>query len=375
MTGAFWRSAGKDLVRPLVARGVAVIPGVVLALALAACASAAVAQPAAGDAAPASAPGHGSFSCRGTAARHGGPRAYVAGRAALTPVDLVTGKPGRPLLSADDPIAIAISADGRTAYAGTPYSVVPINVATNAVGKPIAVPAGAENIAIAPDGRIAYAAGDGGITPIFLSTCATGRVIAIPSGLELVTLIAVTPDGRTAYLAGNLESNNDGQPGGGPGILRVDLVHGIAGRFLPTSGFYAAAVAPNGQMAYLSAGKAVIPVSLVTGKAGKPISIPGAFTGPMVITANGRTGYVGGLKPLTPGGGEVIPVNLTTGTAEAPIHVPSYPFSIEDIVISANGRAAYATDLTSLVPVQLASRTAGKPITLPDGGYNLAVTG
>jgi DNA-binding beta-propeller fold protein YncE len=310
---------------------------------------------------------HGGFSCRSPEPRHSGAKAYVSGNA-LTPVDLATGKAGKPLPSLADTIAIAISPDGRTAYAGTPYSVVPIDTTTNAVGTPIATPAGAASIAISPDGRTAYAAGSGGITPIFLRTCTAGRVIATP-WLAFTGPIAITPDGRTAYLAGSLERDS-GQDS--PGYFRVDLARGDAGEFLPAPGEFAA-IAPDLRTAYIAAGPSVIPFSLVTGKAGKPIAMPGLGAGPIAITPDGHTAYVGILKPQTPSAGTVVPVDLAADTAGTPIHVPTYPYSIFAIAITADGRTAYATNLVSVMPIQLATRKAGRPITMP-GAASIAIT-
>ena len=384
MTGSAWHAAGIGWAGALGAgrlartgyvvsrprRWMPVIPAAALACVLAACA-AAVAPPAAESAARGPAQSHGGFSCRGQVPRHRSAKAYVICNTALSPVDLATGKVGKRLLSSADPLAIVMSPDGRTAYAGTASSVVPVNVATNAVGKPIATPAGAESIAISPGGRTAYAAGSGGITAISLSTCTVGRVIAT-HGLSLLGPIAIAPNGRTAYLAGYLDSA-DGQTQT-PGFLRVDLARGIAGKFLPVPGMDAAAVAPNGRMAYVTSGRFLIPVSLVTGKAGRPIKTPGLGGGSIAITPNGRTAYVGNLKPQAPDAGIVTPVNLAAGTAGKPIHVPSYPYSIIDIAITANARTAYAVSLASVIPINLKTRKAAKPITMPDGAYFIAIT-
>jgi hypothetical protein len=347
---------------------VAVIIGVALACVLAACG----ASSAAVDVARGPVPPHGGF-CRGPVLRHGHAKAYVIGSNGLTAVDLATGKTGKPLLSRADPKAIAISPDGRTAYAGTAYSVVPIDVTTNAVGQPIPTPAGAESIAISPDGRMAYASGGSGITPISLRTCTAGRVIATPQ-LLLYGPIAITPDGRTAYLAGTTEDDNGAT--GPSGFLRVDLTRGIAGKLLPTPAFDAAAVTPDGRTGYIAGGQSVVPVNLATGKAGKPIKVPGLLgVGSIAISPDGHTAYVGNVKPETPNAGVVVPVDLATGTAERPIHVPSYPVSIIDIAITADGRTAYVPNEASVIPVHLATGRAGKPIKMPDGGaYFIAVT-
>jgi hypothetical protein len=63
----------------------------------------------------------------------------------------------------------------------------------------------------------------------------------------------------------------------------------------------------------------------------------------------------------------VVPVDLVTGTARTAIGVPSYPFSITDIVIAGDGRTAYAAANSSVIPIDLTTRTAAKPIALPAG--------
>jgi DNA-binding beta-propeller fold protein YncE len=348
----------------------AVIPAAVLACVPAACMSPA-SRPTAGDSGHASA--HGSFSCRGSAPRHHAAEAFVVGRTALTPVDLATGKAGRPLSSPADPIGFAISPDGRTAYAGTDESVIPIDITTDAVGEPIATPAGAEFLAITPDGRMAYAAGNGndaGITPIFLHTCTTGRVIATPWFSPIA--IAIAPGGQIAYVAGELDIDNGQQQA--QGFLRVDLARGIAGKFLPVPGMEDAAVAPDGRMAYVTAGRSVIPVSLPSGNLGAPIQVPGLGAGSIAITPSGRTAYVGILKPETPDAAMIVPIDLAAGTAGTPIHVPSYPFSVTGITITADGRTAYAANSAWVMPVHLATGKAGKRITMPDGAYFIAIT-
>jgi|SRR5450756_487288 len=87
MTDFAWRSAGTR-VAALAA---------MLACTLAAGASAAALLPAADAVARGPAPSHGGFSCRGPVPRHPSAKAYVVGYAALIPVDLATGKAGKPL--------------------------------------------------------------------------------------------------------------------------------------------------------------------------------------------------------------------------------------------------------------------------------------
>lgn len=359
------RSAGNRGFRALADGGVPMVLGAALACVLAACAPAAAGEMAAGRV-----PQHGGFSCRGPALRHHIAKAYVTGNAGLTVVSLATGKAVRLKAIHDDASAI-VSSDGRTAYAATGDSIVPISVATNAVGKPIPVPAGAFSVAIAPSGRVLYAAGGKGITPVFLRTCTTGRVIPTPGGLDPSGPFAITRDGRTAYLGGSLEKDDGTSTSG---FLRVDLARGIAGKFRTLPAFDVAAISPDARTAYISGGPSVTPVSLATGKLGKPIKIPGLGGSAIAITRDGHTAYVGNVKPETPSSGIVIPVNLAAGTAGRPIHVPSYPFSVSGIAISGDGRTAYVANSASVIPVHLAARKAGKPISMADGAWFIALT-
>jgi DNA-binding beta-propeller fold protein YncE len=63
---------------------------------------------------------------------------------------IATNKPGEPITVGREPVAIAITPDGRTAYvschaAGT---VTPITIATNQAGRPVHVGQGVVTIAI-----------------------------------------------------------------------------------------------------------------------------------------------------------------------------------------------------------------------------------
>jgi YVTN family beta-propeller protein len=84
--------------------------------------------------------------------------AYVinSGGGTVTPIDLATNTPGKPITLSEPPEAIAIAPDGTTAYvANQPSSTVtPIDLATGKPGKPIEIghgwDSGFEAIAIVP---------------------------------------------------------------------------------------------------------------------------------------------------------------------------------------------------------------------------------
>jgi YVTN family beta-propeller protein len=86
--------------------------------------------------------------------------AYIANYSSgtVTPINLATNTPGKPIPVGGSPAAIAITPDGKTAYVANSSSgtVTPINLATNTPGKPIRVGRSPVWIAITPDGKTAY---------------------------------------------------------------------------------------------------------------------------------------------------------------------------------------------------------------------------
>ena len=153
----------------------------------------------------------------------------------VTPVDVATNA-AAPRSVGDNPQAIAITPDGKTATSSRDPHVTPITVASNDPGTDIPS-ARARGIAITPDGKTAYVEPDASVTPIDVATSARrgdrrrrrrrghrrhprrqdayvatprerdaddGRVERarrrIPVG-DGPQAIAITPDGKTAYVA------------------------------------------------------------------------------------------------------------------------------------------------------------------------------
>src|SRR5258708_23066053 len=107
--------------------------------------------------------------------------------------------------------AIAITPNGRTAYVVTVGdTVTPVNLATRKPGRPIKVGDSASVIAIAPNGRTAYqpnhgVSGNGDtVSTIRLAVGQPGGRIKV--GADPDTM-AITPNGRTAYV-GNYLGNS-----------------------------------------------------------------------------------------------------------------------------------------------------------------------
>jgi DNA-binding beta-propeller fold protein YncE len=133
-----------------------------------------------------------------------GKTAYVVSQSsatviAITPVDLTTLKAGEPISISTEPgpasyfgqpLAIAIAPDGLTAYVadGLSSTVTPIDLATGVPGKPITISGkvGADAIAIAPNGAAAYVANQPShtVTPIDLTTLKPEKPIKIGGGWD-----------------------------------------------------------------------------------------------------------------------------------------------------------------------------------------------
>jgi hypothetical protein len=88
---------------------------------------------------------------------------------------------------------------------------------------------------------------------------------------------------------------------------------------------------------------------------------------PKLSTSAQAPHLVCNLKPEKPPYGVVVPIDLTTLTTQPPIRVLSYPFSITAILITADGRTAAAAANTAVIPIDLQTRKASKPIRVPAG--------
>jgi DNA-binding beta-propeller fold protein YncE len=281
-----------------------------------------------------------------------------------------------------DPVAIAITSDGRVAYVAnaSSNSVIPINLATGRTGTAIPVNgnmasplSGPADIAIAPDDTTAYVTDPttGFLIPIALRTGTTGQPVRIAGGPGQ---IAIAPDGATAYVVT-----------GDSTVIPVSLATGTPGKPIPISADAASiAIAPDGATAYVTSytdtwndgawhdrGGKVTPIDLSTGTPGKPILIGGSPDG-IAITPDGATAFV-----TSPDNDTVVPINLATGIPAEPIPDPNGPTGA--IAIAPDGATAYVTDGPSngrngsVTPINLATGTPGKPIPVGDDPQAIAI--
>jgi DNA-binding beta-propeller fold protein YncE len=282
----------------------------------------------------------------------------------LLPVDLANHRTMRPIALPSDALGVHVTSDRRTAYVMVGTSLVPIDLSTGARGKAIAVPAGSSTYAIAPDGRTAYVLEGRALVPIDLRTGTAGRSIIV-TDLSADNII-IAAGGRAACLTGTTitaSGNLEHQV-----IEPVDLTQGKASRPITVPSLLGAAIAPDGRTAYVASGNVLERIDLATGRVGQSLRLPTMLgIGAIAITSDGRTAYVGNLKPENPPGGIVVPIDLATLKAGPPIRVPSYPYSITSIVIAPDGDTAYLAAYSAVIPIDLQTRKAERPIPIPAG--------
>jgi DNA-binding beta-propeller fold protein YncE len=290
---------------------------------------------------------------------------YVLDPPRITPVDLAHHRTGRPVVIPGSVAAalVAVTPDHRRAYVLTGTSLVPVSLITGAAGRPLTVPQDSSQVDyLSTDGRTAYLVAGSTITPVDLRTGSAGRPFVLPplSSNSLDTLL-VAASAPVACLTGITASGPQEYV-----IECVNLATGTTGKpiTVPGAGGSAAALSPDGRSAYIASDSLLVPVNLVTGSTGRPIHTP-IHIGAVAVTTDGRTAYVGNLKPYHPDDGVIIPIDLARGTAHAAIPVPSYPYSITDIVISRDGRTAYAAAYSSVIPINIATGKPAKPIPMP----------
>ena len=275
--------------------------------------------------------------------------AYVinSGGGTVTPIDLATNTAGKPVDVSGEPVAMAVAPDGKIACVASgatnsgpeptsAQTVTPIDLATNTAGKPITLTDPADAIAVAPDGKIAYVINgfpSRTMTRIDLATNTTEKPINLGAEPEQ---IAMAPHGNTAYLA-------------------------VAASTKPGS-----KVTVRGPVRYY-----FVPFDLTTNKLGKPVQLGSEQPAAIAIASDGKTAYVVGQPSSTVIA--VTPIDLTTLKSEQPIKISTKPGPMQGyygqplaIAIAPDGMTAYVTDgaLSTVTPIDLASDTPGKPISL-----------
>jgi YVTN family beta-propeller protein len=312
--------------------------------------------------------------------------AYVinSGGGTVTPIDLATDTPGKPIEVSGEPVAMAITPDGKTAYVASgatnsgaeptlAQTMTAIDLTTNTPGKPIDLQWSADAIVITPDGKTAYLINgfpSRTLTAVDLTTNTPGKSITLRG--EPVA-IAMARDGK-AYVCTVTTTGTPSDSRTVYEFMSLDLATGALGKPVKLSGQPGAvAIAPDGKTAYVAiySSGAVTPIDLATNTAGKPIKVSGRpkammlFGQPMAIAIapDGKTAYV-----ANGASGTVTPIDLATDTPGKPISISGKP-GADAIAITPDGTAAYVANQPSstVTPIDLATNTPGKPIKIGHG--------
>lgn len=273
----------------------------------------------------------------------------------------------------------AIAIEGTTAYVAnyTSNSVTPIDLTT---GKPLpSIPAGPGPAAIAISTQLdrAYVTDDGTstglghtVTPIDLKTLKAMAPIRVGDGPQG---IAVMPGGKYAYVAdaGAIISGQAGPVG--HTVTPIDLVTGTAGKPITVgNGPTGIAVTPDGSTVYVTNldSQSVSPVDTSTNRALAAVAVPGA---PIAVAVGHGYAWVVDTPSSTSRGNNVVPISTSTDRAGKPIPVGK---GAGAIAISPDGTTAWVACLNAdtLVPISLDTKRASAGIKVAGGPFALAIT-
>jgi DNA-binding beta-propeller fold protein YncE len=267
----------------------------------------------------------------------------------LLPVNPATGHVGRAIrFGRRHGFGLAITPDGRRVYdSDGGYLITPVNALTGRPGRRIRIRAGATQMLVTPDGKLLYVAGQGDqITPVRISTSRVGRPITVARKSDFLYQLVASPDSTTVYAVTSKT------------IVPVSTATGRLGRPIYVGPMMNEMVlSPSGRTGYvLGANNTLIPVSLTAGRARKPIRIGpvncGTWT--LAITPDGATVYVACYDTDT-----VVPVSTATGRAGRPIRVPGGP---TELAITPDGRTVYALAWDAVFPISTATGRVGPVI-------------
>ena len=235
------------------------------------------------------------------------------------------------------------------------------------LGRPIQIGQDLSPGVFSPDGKT-----------LALITYADGRLVTVDVAAGTVTQrfprfpakaspgsIAISPDDKTAYVALAFSDK----------VLSFDLASGTEGKPITVSdNLREIAITPDGRTMYVlgggpigSSGKdaqgSVTPVTLATGQAGQPIPV-GDHPILMAMSADGKRILVSNSESGSVNDGSVTVIDTTTSTAGKPLATGQV--SPAGFAFAPDGQTAYVvnSEAGTLVPINLAAQTLGKPITV-----------
>jgi hyaluronoglucosaminidase len=285
--------------------------------------------------------------------------AYAAvNRSSVTLIHTATGKAFKTVKFTGFPwpAPVLITRDSRTAYiANDAWSgtVIPLRTRTGRLGPPIRVGHDPVAMAITPDGRTVYVANEhsGTVTPIRTAAGAALRPIRVG---RMPGAIAITPDGKTAYVTSETT----------PAVTPIRIATNTALRpiMIASPGPYpdpqAIVITPDGKTAYVLDTGGVTPITVATGRARKKIPVD-PFAGELDMTPDGKIVYaVDGLY------GTLYPIRTATGTALRAIRFARSLFG--GVAFTPDSRFVYVASGVVLIPVRTATGKRGQAIRLPE---------
>jgi hyaluronoglucosaminidase len=254
-------------------------------------------------------------------------------------IDTKTNTVGRFIKVGPRPSALVVTPNGKTVYALSAAGVTPINAVTKKAGSLIKLSSSLFAMAITPDGKTMYVANydSSTVTPISTATNRAGRPIPVGDGPDH---LAITPDGRELYVL----SGRFGRPGRNPGTVTViRTATNTAAKPVKLAGFPSdIAFAPDGKNAYIVTDVPVVketPMNVATGKLGRSVLIArpvrGSGPGYEAVTPDGKTVYV-----TSWANGTLTPVRTSTDSARKPIKLPGGPLQL---AVSPDGARIYVS--------------------------------
>jgi DNA-binding beta-propeller fold protein YncE len=278
------------------------------------------------------------------------------------------GQLGSPIQIGHDMSPFVFSPDGKVlaviGYAD--YDLVTVDVAAGTVSQRIKVVGKYANaIAIAPDDKTAYVSSltEDTVTPYDLAKGTAGPPVKVGVTPEA---IVITPDGRTMYVLSSASAHSKQSE-----VTPITIATGKAGAPIPAGGeSQQMAISPDGKTILVFLKDSVTPIDTTTNTAGKALAAGTVSPAGVEFSADGQTAYV-----VDMGAGTLTSINLATRTAGKPIKVGDASKVLDGplaVAITPDGKTAYVLNPSldpkhdSLVtPVDIAAGTAGKPIAVP----------
>ena len=211
---------------------------------------------------------------------------------------------------------------------------------------------------------------------LFPFNLSTGR-LGLPIEVGLPGQVAISSNGRRAYVANSGDLEGLATPGGST-ITPVNLVtyRALRPMRLPGQPGGIALIDHGGKLLVSLIDKgAVIAVSTATGKLGPVVAFPRTSEGldvggPIAVDPADDIALIGNLgQDLVVPAPVINVVDLRSMTPEPPIDLPT-PGGAE-LAVAGHGQWAFATGASGVIPIDLATRTAGSPFR--DAGVPVAL--